>query len=139
LGAEQRAAPVGEVGRAGQELRDRGELVGVEPLEQLARVGGQRVEHLLDLAHRLGRGAQHLLAPVVRMGLAAQPARPLQPRDHPGDRAAGQAGDRGELTGGHRGPLPEQVQALEVGGAQPEAIGEGMVEQHGGGAVPAGE
>src|ERR1700674_4091909 len=51
LGAQQGDVTVGEVRAARQELRDRGELVGIETLQQRGHIFSYGAEHVLDVSH----------------------------------------------------------------------------------------
>src|SRR5579859_5142990 len=55
---------------------------------------------------------------------------PLQPRDHTGDRATGQARDRAQIAAGHRPAVTEQVEALVIRWAEPQALRDRVVKQH---------
>src|SRR5258707_2449508 len=60
----------------------------------------------------------------------------FQPGDYTGNRAAGQASNRGQLAAGHRLVLAQQIEALVVCWAQPQALRDRMVKQHHRSAVP---
>ena len=63
---------------------------------------------------RSSTGVEDLLTPVVRVRFTTEVSGPLQPRDHTGDRATGQASDRGRLAAGNRPALAQQVEALVI-------------------------
>src|SRR5260370_38027852 len=110
---------VDKVCGASQELGDSGELVSIEILQKSGHVFSQWVDHVLDV-RPLQCQVEDLLTPVVRVRFTTQVSRPLQPRDHTGDSATGQAGYRAQITAGHRPALTQQIEALVIRWAQPQ-------------------
>ena len=68
-------------------------------------------------------------AAIVGVTFAADPAGFFESIDGVGDAAGGQAGELGELPGGHGAVLGEQREALEGGQIHAESIGDGLVQE----------
>jgi hypothetical protein len=97
-----------------QELGDSGQLVGIEILQKCGHVFSQWVDHVLDV-RSLQCQMEDLLTAIVGVRLTTQVSSPLQPRDHPGNRATGQASDRAQIAASHRSAFSQQIEALVIG------------------------
>src|SRR5205823_1701568 len=119
------------------ELADERELRVVEA----AAVVGPRLLEGPEDRGELGRArveqADHDLAAIRGMLVAPDEAGLLQAIEDAGDRAGGEPGLLGEQPRGHglrrRRPLRD-VEALVIGDAEPEPVGDRLVEEHGAGA-----
>ena len=68
-------------------------------------------------------------APVLRVALPPDEAALLEPVEHPGDRRRGQPGLPGQLARRHRPGQRHDVQAVQVGGVDPDPLGGNLPEQ----------
>jgi hypothetical protein len=64
----------------------------------------------------------------VPVWFTTQVSGPLQPGNHTSNRATSQAGDRAQVAASHRAALAQQVEALVIGWAQPEALRDRVVK-----------
>src|SRR5947207_15572811 len=73
---------------------------------------------------------EDLLATISWIGSAANKTGALEPGDDAGHAAGREAGEEREVSARQSAALAQQVVAFEIGRAQPEPLGEGVVEQH---------
>jgi hypothetical protein len=77
---------------------------------------------------RRQRQVEALSTPIVGVWFTTQVSGPLQPGNHTSNRATSQAGDRAQVAASHRAALAQQVEALVIGWAQPEALRDRVVK-----------
>ncbi len=117
-----------ELGRSGEEVRDRPALVAGVAIEELAGLPVERLELGEDLLGSAGQQPDDDPPPVDRVGLAPGISGLLESVQDPGDRPARKAAELGQPTGGEVRLQHRQLETAEVGGIQPEAGREGVVE-----------
>jgi hypothetical protein len=123
----------------------------LESLHDVPFLRGELFEHLLHGDHRGAEQRGELsfverqdlheyLAPILGIPHPADEAGPLQPVDHAGDRAGGQAGELGDSAGGERTFRSRgQIESLVISGRQAHLLGNACVPQHGEGAALAAQ
>lgn len=107
----------------GEVVEDDLELVGVELLEHLEHRQPYRLQGGIDVGVAIGEGLDDNAPPVRSVGQAAHEPFRFQPVDHPGGRARGQPGALGEPSRCQRPREGENVQGVEVRGAEPDCFG----------------
>ena len=121
---------------AGQVVGECRPLFGRPASQQLGGRGQERLIERGDLGRPVRVDAYDDPPPVVRVGLAPNDPSSLEAVEDARDRAAREPGQLGEPGRGDLGFADGELETLEVGGIDPEALGDGFVEDKGSGHDP---
>ena len=118
----------GELPGAVEEVANDLELVVGVGRQQVAGAADEVTEDFLVTGGGGAGGLHDLAAPVARVGPAADVAGSLEAVQDGGDAAGGEAELAGQVGGGQRAGLAEDVQRAHVGAVEAVPVGGGLVE-----------
>ena len=112
--AQEGDLPIDDVGGATQKRADRGELSGVEPLQQRGEITPDVGKQFLTFAHATLHGPESLFAPVLWVLFPPHVAGLLESGDDARNGTAGETRNDGQIAAGQGAPFLQQVKALVV-------------------------